>query len=480
MAPTAAHDRERHGAHAHRRDAAVHAPARRGYRWVPTLHHRARHAPNHGHADVASWLIGIGMGMTLALGVRAESWSDLTKPGGIATFGGRLSALAGTYLMLVVVLLISRLPAIERSMGHDKLVRWHRKLAPIALCLIVAHGLLITLGYAQGASRGVLHEFWVIVTTLPGMFMAAVGFALFMAAGLTSYRIARRRLTHEAWWLVHLTTYLAISLSFFHQVWTGSAFISDPLAKLWWTGVYFLVAASIVWYRALVPLWRSLYHRLKVVAVYPEGPGTFSIVLQGHHLDRLPVNGGQFFQWRFMKPGIWWQAHPYSLSAMPLPPYLRVTVKQLGDHSGELARIVPGTRVAIEGPYGAFTRHAAERHKLLLVGAGVGVTPIRAMLEDLPAHADVDVILRANNESELVLDEEVEELVAKRGGRLHRLVGDRRQVPLTPSLVHQLVPDLRERELYICGPEGFTERFIAVARHLGLRGDHIHHEEFAF
>ena len=219
---------------------------------------------------------------------------------------------------------------------------------------------------------------------------------------------------------------------------------------------------------------------LRVVAVYPEGPGTVSIVIEGRHLDRLPVNGGQFLQWRFLRPGIWWQAHPYSLSAMPLPPYLRVTVKQLGDHSGELARITPGTRVAIEGPYGAFTRHAAERHKLLLVAAGVGVTPIRAMLEDLPAHADIDVILRANNESELVLDEEVEELVTKRGGRLHRLVGDRREVPLTPSLVHQLVPDLRERELYICGPEGFTERFIAVARHLGLRSDHIHHEQFAF
>jgi len=143
------------------------ARERRGYRWVPTLHHRPRHAPNRRHADVVSWLIGIGLGMTLALGVRAESFGDLSKAGGLATFGGRLAALAGTYLMLVVVLLISRLPAIERSLGHDKLVRLHRRFAPIALALIVAHGLLITLGYAQGASRGVLHELWVILTTLP-------------------------------------------------------------------------------------------------------------------------------------------------------------------------------------------------------------------------------------------------------------------------------------------------------------------------
>ena len=251
---------------------------------------------------------------------------------------------------------------------------------------------------------------------------------------------------------MHLTTYAAIILSFFHQVWTGASFVSDPVAKLWWVGLYALVFAAVIWYRLLVPFWRSVYHRLRVVAVYPEGAGTVSIVLQGRHLDRLRVNGGQFMQWRFLRPGLWWQAHPYSLSAMPMPPYLRVTVKDLGDHSGELARITPGTRVAIEGPYGAFTRHAAERDKLLLVGAGVGVTPIRAMLEDLPADADVDVILRATTEQELVLDEEVAELVERRGGRLHRLVGDRRQVSLTPELVRALVPDLHERELYICGP----------------------------
>jgi ferredoxin-NADP reductase len=165
---------------------------------------------------------------------------------------------------------------------------------------------------------------------------------------------------------------------------------------------------------------------------------------------------------------------------MPLPPYLRVTVKELGDHSGELAHLPVGTRVAIEGPYGAFTRHAASSDKLALVGAGVGVTPIRAMLEDLSRHADVDVVLRANSAEQLVLDHEIEELVEQRGGRVHRLVGDRGEVPITARSVHSLIPDLQERDLYICGPEGFTRRFIAVARQLGVHHERIHHEEFGF
>jgi ferredoxin-NADP reductase len=287
-------------------------------------------------------------------------------------------------------------------------------------------------------------------------------------------------LRHEVWWAVHLLTYLAIVLSFSHQVATGASFVSNPLAKLWWMGLYAVVGASIAWFRVLVPLWRSAYHRLQVVAVYAEAPGTVSIVLRGHHLDRLPVNGGQFFQWRFLRRGLWWQAHPYSISAMPMPPYLRVTVKDLGDHSGALHRLTPGTRVAIEGPYGAFTRHAASGHKFALVGAGVGVTPIRAMLEDLPARADVEVILRASTPDELVLDHEVEQLVAERGGRLHRLVGDRRQVSLDARAIHELVPDLHQRAVYVCGPQGFTERFVAIARRLGVRREQIHHEEFAF
>ena len=203
-------------------------------------------------------------------------------------------------------------------------------------------------------------------------------------------------MAYETWWSVHLYTYLALFLSFSHQIDTGASFVGHPLARAWWTMLWLGTLGVVVAARIGLPLWRSLRHQVRVVAVRPEGPGVASIVLRGRRLDRLPVAGGQFFQWRFLRRGLWWQAHPYSLSAAPDGDLLRITVKDLGDHSAGLSRLAPGTRVAIEGPYGAFTADSATTDRLLLIGAGVGTAPILSLLQELPPEADVAVLLRAS------------------------------------------------------------------------------------
>jgi ferredoxin-NADP reductase len=381
--------------------------------------------------------------------------------------------------MLIAVVLVARLPALDRAIGQDRLVRWHRRLAPWPLFLIAGHGALITVGYAQAAHTGALRQLGVLLMSYPGVLAATAGFGLLAMAGITSYRRARAKMRHETWWAVHLYTYLALALAFSHQLATGAAFIVHPLARAWWISIWVATAGSVLAYRIGLPVWRSLYHRLRVVSIHPEGPGIVSIVLEGHRLDRLPVAGGQFLQWRFLLPGLWWQAHPYSLSALPTSSHMRATVKDLGDHSAELARLRPGTRVAIEGPYGAFTGHARERDAVLLVGAGVGVTPLRALLEDLPPHVDVEVVLRASTVEELVLDDEVAELVERRGGHLHRLVGPRSAIRLDRAALRQLVPDVAERDVYVCGPEGFSAGVEQAARGAGTPRAQIHHEAFA-
>jgi len=364
--------------------------------------------------------------------------------------------------------------------GQDRLVAWHRRLGPWPLVLIAAHGILITLGYAAAARTGSLHELWVLVASFPGVLPATAAFVLLMAAGFTSYRIARRKMAYETWWTVHLYTYLALALSFSHQIATGAAFVGHPVARTWWTSLWIATAGTALLYRVALPAWRSVRHQLKVVAVVREGPGVISIVCKGRRLDRLPVQAGQFLQFRFLERGLWWQAHPYSLSALPRAPYLRFTVKDLGDFSGRLGRIEPGTRIAIEGPYGAFTSQARATDALTLAAAGVGITPVRALLEDLHAHVDVDVLLRASTAEELVLVDEVADLVERRGGRMHELVGPRSEVCLDAAALRRLIPDLARGDVYVCGPDGFTAEVVRAARALGVTDERIHHEAFAF
>src|SRR4051794_12281082 len=296
--------------------------------------------------DVLAALAGLGLGATLALGLSAESLGSLRADGGVATALGRLTGLAAAYAMVVVVVLVARVGPLERAIGQDRLVRWHRRLGPGPLYLLCAHGAPITIGYAQAAHDGLLHQLGQLLWTYPGVLAATVAFVLLIAAGVTSYRLARRRLAYETWWAVHLYTYLALFLAFSHQVDTGASFVGHPVARTWWTALWIGALAVVVAARIGLPLWRSLRHQVRVADVVAEGPGTVSVLLAGRQLDRLPIAGGQFLQWRFLRRGLWWQAHPYSLSAVPDGRSLRITVKELGDHSAGLAAITPGTRVA--------------------------------------------------------------------------------------------------------------------------------------
>jgi len=422
---------------------------------------------------------GIGLGVTTALTFTDETAAELRAPGGLATFAGSLTGMVGTYLALMMVLLISRIPLIERVLGQDGLVRWHRRLAPWPISLLVAHAVLVTIGAAQAARNGLGRQVAVMLTQFPDVLIATIGLAIMCVIGVISLRAIRTRLSREAWWLVHLYIYLALALSFAHVIVLGPSFVGHPLTRLVWTFAWVATAGLVLAYRFGLPVVRSLRHRLVVTEVRPEGPGVVSVICAGRNLDKLPVDGGQFMFWRFLTPGKWWQAHPFSLSALPRPPYVRLTVKAVGAYSASLAHLRPGTLVMVEGPYGAFTRNALVRPRALLVAAGIGVTALRSLLEDLPRNCAPVVLLRARRRADLVLGKEVFELVRNRGGRLHTLVGDREQARIDERSLRQLVPDLDHRDVFVCGPEGFVAGIVDLVKRLGVPDEAIHREAFA-
>ena len=431
-------------------------------------------------ADRASLVLGLGLGLTLAVYVETVTANDWNGVYPVITSLSRIFALVGTYLALVGLVLVSRIAWVEKAVGHDRLVTWHRKLGPYSLFLIGFHVLFVTLGYAGNDQVPMAKELWQLVIGFPWMLPALVGFLFYMAAGVSSYKKVRAKMSYETWWTIHLYTYIAVVLSFMHQILTGSMFIGHPLNKLFWQLLYAGVGFVLVWWRFVLPTIRSLRHGLRVEQVVVEGPGVISIIMRGRNLDKLKAQGGQFFGWRFIAKGQWWISHPYSLSAAPTDNYLRVTVKNLGDASSAVANLKPGTRVFFEGPYGTFVASKASRGHVVLVGGGVGITPIRALLDEFDPTKEIDILFRASTEADLVLKSELDELAKKTGARVHYLVGPRSKHPMNAEYISKLVPAFKDSDVFICGPAPLVDAVRQAAVDVGIPKNRFHDEAFAF
>src|SRR5580700_10727073 len=400
--------------------------------------------------------------------------------GGWLTGAGEVLGLLAGYGVVVLVALMARLPPLERGIGTDQLARWHAMGGRYVVCVVWAHGLLIVWGYAVQAHTSVTSETATLLTQYPDVLMATVGGFLLLGVGLISMRAARRRVRYETWYYLHLYTYLAIALAFSHQFADGAAFVTNLAARFWWSAMYLTVAVLIAWYRFVVPLRSFARHGFHVIGVRQEGPGIVSVYIGGSRLDELDAEPGQFFRWRFLTRSLWWSSHPYSLSAAPGKDLLRITVKDLGDHSQALSRLRPGTRVIAEGPYGAFTASHSGRSVLLLAG-GVGITPLRAMFATLPGH--VTLIYRASSERDIVFRDELDAIAAARGAKAYYLVGSRAEIggdPLSPRLLRSLVPGLDQQEVYVCGPSGMISAAVDALRGAGVPRRQIHFESFEF
>jgi predicted ferric reductase len=433
--------------------------------------------------DVVAVLAANGV-VILAMWLRHDGLDQLSTLGGQLTAIGQLTGLYAAYFALIQLVLMSRSPWLDQIFGMDGLTRAHRWLGFATVWLLLAHGVFIVTGYALGDGSDVVDEAVTLVTTYPYVLMAVVSGALFGLVAVTSVRAARRRLSYETWYGLHLYAYLAIALGFLHQVFVGADFIHDPIAVGYWVALYVIAAAFIVLFRIGQPVWLSARHQLRVVNVVDEGPGVFSIYVGGRDLDQLAVRSGQYFLWRFLTRDGWWRAHPFSISSAPNGAWLRITIKELGDWSAALREVTVGTRVFIEGPYGVLTGARRTRPKVLLVAGGIGITPLRALLEALPAKpGDLTLLYRVRTVPEIIFRTELDALAQRRGARVQYLVGPRGSEigdPLDAMALARLVPDIAERDVFVCGPVAMMERVEASLRTLGLPRSQVHAERFAY
>jgi predicted ferric reductase len=424
---------------------------------------------------------------------------------------GRLTALLGGYLALVEVLLLARLPFLERAVGFDRLTVWHRRNGFLVIALVLAHVVFSVWGYAIQDRNSFLTEYWNWLTLpqpgsatisggiggsisahpasvalaptspYPGVITATVGTALLVAVVATSVVAVRRKLSYEWWYAIHFTVYAAIALSWFHMIPDGNELVIDRIAADYWRGLFALTLALVLYFRLARPLVQGARLDLRVTSVVREAPGVVSLRIGGRGLDRLGARPGQFFLWRFLTRGFWYTKHPFSLSEAPNGESFRITVKALGDHSSQLGEIPVGTRVLAEGPFGVFTAESSRTAKALLIAGGIGITPVRALLERMAG--DIVVVYRVVAKDDIVFAGELDRIAARHGARIEYAVGDHTSREgrdlLSRAHLESLVPDLTDRDVFVCGPPGMIDRIVPSLRAAGVPRDQLHIERFA-
>jgi ferredoxin-NADP reductase/MOSC domain-containing protein YiiM len=243
------------------------------------------------------------------------------------------------------------------------------------------------------------------------------------------------------------------------------------------------------------PVWAG-FRRLTVTAITPESDSVISIRLDDPGGDPLPAaRPGQYLTLRLRPDG---QERSllrnYSLSGPPGAGYYRVTVKheKEGNASSYLhTRLRVGDELEIGAPRGSFILDQASS-PVLLISAGIGATPVLAMLHALGAEHS---------------DREIWWLHGARSGRDHSFSAEARALLAALPHVHTLVCysrpgaddvegrdfdsaghlsasvlaelDLpRDAEAYLCGPIPFMDEISASLAAIGVQASRIHTEPF--
>ena len=415
--------------------------------------------------------------------------SDLLSSGGLGGLAlafGRLFGLLAATFALTQFLLMGRIAWIEKPFGLDHLASYHRFNGYAAIGFILIHAPFVILGYALMAHINYFTQYKQVLLTYEDVIPAAIAVVLFVAVVACSIYIVRKHLKFETWYYVHLLVYAAIVLAFSHQLAVGGSFQGHPLARLYWLAVYIFVAVNVLIWRFGLPSLNLLRFQFRVERLQPETASATSVYITGNKLKNWPVKPGQYVLVRFLSKRFIWQEHPFSLSAVPVNNTFRLTIRSLGDYTGIIPHLNPGTRVLVSGPFGRFTSDIAQTKKRLFIAGGVGITPLGTLIRQaLNDGVDCALIYGNRTLEDVIFKQELAQLKPA-GLKLYPVFsspakGYKGETGyIDGARIKRLVPDFAKRDVYICGPQVMMDSVIADLEKTGLPKNQLHFERFAF
>ena len=404
--------------------------------------------------------------MIVWLWVHGGNVTDVHTTGELLTSIGRITGLLGAYLALIQVVLLARLPWLERLVGFDRLTVWHRWNGHACLDLDPRARRLHRLGLrADGQDLAAERDLDDARRRhLPGDdHRDRRHRACSIAVVVTSVVIVRRRLRYEWWYAVHLLAYAGIALAWFHQIPTGNELVLDRVAADYWRALYL---ATIALARRLPGRWcrssHAFRYRLRVAEVVAGRPRRRLAADHGtparpaRRAGRASSSSGASSTAAAGGRRTRSRSRRRRTGARCASPSRRSATSPAGSPT-----CAPGTRVVAEGPFGVFTD---------------GGPPPREGRADRRRHrhhadpradrgacrGDVVVLYRVVADEDVLFRDELDALAAR--ARHPRALRRRRprdrgeaRPALVPSTCTELVPDIVEREVYVCGPPAMTE-----------------------
>jgi len=387
---------------------------------------------------------------------------------------GKAAAIIAFTMLCLQVVLVSRCELLDAVFGIDAAAQFHKVTAICAVCLLIAHPIL--LAAASGRFDLFSADSWKVdIGKLTLAFLLlTVAFALTFAFFAVDYNI---------WRFLHKSAVLLVLLAFAHSFLIGSD-LNNLTMQVTWFALLAVAASVFIWRNAVAP-WRR--RRFTVTDVRPETHDTFTLTFEPEDGRSFPRDPGQFMFLKLKRPARRSEIHPFTISASPTRQYIvQATIKKSGNFTNTIDRTRPGDKGFIEGPFGKFSLVNFEVGQFLFIAGGVGITPLMSMLRYLKETGDTRPVtfLYANKTTDDIIFRKELETMPSNVKVVHILSrpNDSWQGPrgrIDPQFLRQYAGDiLSSAHVFLCGPPPMMTALKNHLKNLAVPSNRVHFERF--
>ncbi|WP_426957535.1 ferredoxin reductase family protein [Muricoccus radiodurans] len=392
----------------------------------------------------------------------------------------QLVSLESLALMSIALLAGTRARMLEPFFGGlDGAIRFHRAVGPASVLLLVGHVLLLVIHWL---SRGypILPQvipFYAPETRTPYV----LTFWGLVVLGALAYS---RSLKYEPWiWLHRLVGPLFVGSAVHLFVIGSSVRHYEPLRS--WIALLVLVGVVAWFYRVVLFRRFGPRYEYEVGDVIHRNGGITDLVMRP--VDRRMIYDPGTFVFIALRAakGVSGELHPFSISSSPVERDLRLSIRRLGDWTRSMEKITPGARATLYGPFGIFTPNAFVKHRrLVLIGAGIGITPFLSMLAFERTNNDfrrIWLYYIVPNADDAAFEPEIRDTYLNTNSYIdYTLWETRKQGHIKARTIVDEVSPFGDYAVMLCGNARFVQGLKQQFQALGVSPDRVIAEEFDF